>query len=215
MKTRRSPISYSADELAFLEERKAMPRPELHAAFVAEFGRDDVSFDNLKALMKRKGWMTGRDGCFPKGNVPWTKGRKLPFNANSARTQFKPGHRGGTAEQVYKPIGYERMHKHGYVERKINDDFPMQSRWKFVHVLRWEEAHGAIPDGHVLKCVDGDRANTDPSNWTPVPKGLVPKLSLKRGYDAAPVELKPTIMALAKLDYALAERTKKQEEEAC
>jgi hypothetical protein len=208
-------IRYSDAELAFLEERKAMVRSDLHAAFVSEFGRADVSFANLRSLMKRKGWMTGRTGTYPKGNVPYNKGMQMPYNANSAATQFKPGHRGGTAAAVYKPIGTERIHKHGYVERKINDDFPMQSRWKFVHVLRWEEAHGAVPDGHVLKCVDGDRANTDPSNWTPVPKGLVPKLSLKRGYEDAPVELKPTLMALARLDYALEQRTKKKEERAC
>ena len=79
--------------------------------------------------------------------MPWTKGRKLPFNEASARTQFKPGVRQGRATALYKPIGSERISGEGYVERKIHDGMPMQSRWRAVHLLRWEQAHGPCRTG--------------------------------------------------------------------
>jgi hypothetical protein len=86
----------------------------------------------------------------------------------------------------------------------------MQSRWRFVHLIRWEEVNGPVPGGMKLKCLDGDRTNTDPDNWEAIPQGMLPKLTRKRGFDHAPQELKPTLMALAKLDYALDQRTKKE-----
>lgn len=59
-----------------------------------------------------------------------------------------------------------------------------------------------MPDGYVLKCL-GDKLDTDPSNWELVPQGLLPRLNGKSGraYDHAPAELKPTIMAVAKLEH--------------
>jgi hypothetical protein len=62
----------------------------------------------------------------------------------------------------------------------------------------------------VLKC-KGDPANADPANWEAVPRGLLPRLNGKasrgRNYDKAPDELKPTIMAVAKLEHRLHEKS--------
>lgn len=198
-------IPYSEAELAWLKERATLPRRELHEWFCVQFERKDVSLTNLKALMKRKGWMTGRTGCFPVGHVPQNKGQKMPFNENSAKTQFKKGHRGGRALERYKPIGTERLSKEGYIERKIHDGMPLQSRWRAVHLIRWEEANGPVPDGHCLKCIDGDKANTAPSNWLAIPRALLPRLNgrwtdLK--YDDAEPEIKPYILAAARLQHA-------------
>lgn len=62
------PINWYPDELAWIEARKEMPRRELHRMFVARFDRDDISLGAFKALCKRRGWMTGRTGCFEKGH---------------------------------------------------------------------------------------------------------------------------------------------------
>lgn len=64
----------------------------------------------------------------------------------------------------YKPIGTERISKDGYLERKIHDGMPFQSRWRAVHIVRWEEINGPLPKGHALVFRDGNKANTDPSN---------------------------------------------------
>lgn len=201
-------IRYSAAQLAFLKRHRRMPRKALHAAFVARFRRRDVTFDHIKALCTRKGWKTGRTGRYEKGLLPWNTGKKRPYNANSARTQFKKGALSGRAKLVQKPIGAERITREGYIERKVNNDLPFQRRWRAVHILNWEAQHGPVPKGHCLKCLDSNKANTAPSNWELVDRALLPRLGGRfgRDYDHAPDELKPTILAVAKLEQKLSSR---------
>jgi hypothetical protein len=195
--------SYSKAELAFIRRRRKQPRRKLHAEFVARFGRHDVTLQKFKALCSRKGILTGRDGRFEKGHVPWDKGKKRPFNANSARTQFKKGQLPVTT----KGIGYERLNKDGYIEisvRRKNPHTGASRRFVLKHRLLWERKHGKLPAGMALKC-KGDRLNTDPSNWEAVPRALLPRLNGRygRGYDAAPAQIQPSIMAIAKLEHRL------------
>jgi hypothetical protein len=197
-------IEYSDAELFWIAANAQRPRREAHAEFVYVWDRPDVSLVNFNSLCKRKGWFTGRTGCFKKGQAPANKGMKMPYNENSARTRFQKGQRSGRAQELYKPIGSERLSKDGYVERKIHDGLPLQSRWRAVHLIRWEEMNGPIPDGMCLKCVDSDKSNTDPSNWIAIPRALLPRLSGRwaLGYDEAEPELKPYILAVAKLQHA-------------
>ncbi|TGP22318.1 MULTISPECIES: HNH endonuclease [unclassified Mesorhizobium] len=201
-------IRYSDEELSFIEWRQAMSRRALHAAFVARFGRPDVKLEDIKALCSRRGWLTGRTGGFEKGSIPFNKGKPHPARGRAAETQFKKGSMTGAAAAKYKPIGTERFNKDGYLERKIHDGLPLQSRWRLVHLIRWEELNGALPAGEALKCLDGDRRNTDPSNWRAIPRALLARLAGRygRGYDAAPSALKPTILAIAELEHAARER---------
>lgn len=200
----RSSIPYSDEELTWLEARSETPRRELHAEFCKRFDRTDVSLMNLKALMKRKGWMTGRTGRFAPGQAGWNKGKKMPFNANSAKTQFKKGERQGVAADLYKPIGTERISKDGYLERKINDDMPLRRRWRAVHLINWEAENGPVPEGHCLKCLDGDKSNTDPTNWLAIPRALLPRLNgrwTSIPFDQADPEIKPLLLAVAQLKH--------------
>ncbi|WP_347139464.1 HNH endonuclease [Paracoccus sp. SSK6] len=206
-------IYYLPQELAWIEAHRSMPRREAHAEFCRRWERDDVSLSNYAALCKRHGWMTGRTGRFEKGQAAHNKGKPMPFNANSAATRFKAGQRSGRAAALHKPIGTERISRDGYVERKVNDGLPMQRRWRGVHLIRWEEANGPLPQGHALKCLDGDRANTDPSNWEVVPRSMLPFLAgtkVGRHYDSAPAALKPTVMAVAKVRHAASKARKAQ-----
>ncbi|PIE15904.1 MAG: HNH endonuclease [Rhodobacterales bacterium] len=198
-------LTYSKAELVWLKERADLSRRELHAEFCAAFGRDDISFENLRALMKRKGWHTGRTGRFEKGRVPVNKGKTGCCAPGSEKGWFQTGERRGVAARLYKPVGTERLSKNGYVKRKIHDGLPLQSRWRAVHLIRWEEINGPVPKGHCLKCLDGDKANTDPSNWLAIPRALLPRLNGRwctLSYDDAEPELKPYILAVAKLQHA-------------
>lgn len=204
-------IQYNAEEMAWLEANRLLPISEYHRAFCETFGRDDASPVNLHSLRKRKGWKTGRTGCFEKGLVPHNKGKPHPARGRSAQTQFKKGGRSGVAAKLYKPIGTERLCKDGYLERKIHDGMPLQSRWRAVHLVEWEAINGPVPEGMALKCLDGNRLNTDPSNWELVPRAILPRLAggtrkSKVAYDDAPAELKPIIMAVAKLEHQARER---------
>lgn len=149
----------------------------------------------------------GRTGRYEKGATPINKG--VPCepgrggrHPNARATQFTKGERRGVAIKLYKPIGTERLSKEGYLEQKVHDGMPLQSRWRAVHLIRWEAIHGSIPEGMCLKCL-GDKRDTDPSNWEAVPRALLPRLNGRfgRGYDHAPADLKPTIMVVTKLEH--------------
>lgn len=206
-------ISYSTAEMAWLEANRMLPIADYASGFQSAFSRPDVSASNLHGLRKRKGWKVGRTGFFEKGQAPVNKGKPCPpgtggRHPNSRKTQFPKGGRTGKAALNYKPIGTERISEDGYRERKVHDGLPMQSRWQLVHRVEWEAVNGPIPTGMALKCI-GDRLCTDPSNWTLVPRGLLPRLNGRfgRGYDAEPSDLKPTIMAVAKLEHAVRSRS--------
>jgi hypothetical protein len=195
-------IHYSDEELAWINACADEPRAETHALFVQIFDRPDVSLTNFNSLCKRNGWLTGRSGQFVKGQAAHNAGK--PFcPPGSAKGWFKKGERRGVATRLYQPIGTERMSKCGYLERKVNDDMPLQKRWRAVHLVEWEAVNGPLPKGHALKCLDGNRQNTDPGNWVCIPRALLPRLNGRfgRNYDDAPDELKPTILAIAKLEH--------------
>lgn len=204
MKRRR--IAYSETELWWIEGHRDLPRKEAYALFCKTFARDDVIFDNFKALCTRKGWTTGRTGRFEKGSVPANKGKTMPFNANSAKTQFKKGQ----LPHNTKHLGHERVCKDGYVEISVDETNPhagYERRYVLKHRWLWEKANGPVPDGHVLKCLDGDRTNTDPANWVAIPRAMLPRLAGRQdlgklGYDEASPELKPIILTTAQLEHA-------------
>lgn len=280
-----APIRYSRAELAFVRDRAAQPRRELHAAFVKRFGRTDVTRDHIKSLCTRNGWSTGfhtpwrrrdeallrklypttptvaiarrlgrsvvsvygrardlglrkseaylssssvaaagrnaagrvADGYlgqmhrFTKGHVPANKGLRRPgfSRGRMQETQFKKGERTN-----WMPVGSVRF-MDGYHYTKVSDvpKVPYMVNWKPTHVLRWVELHGPVPPKHVLKCVGADKGDPDPSNWTCIPRGLLPRLNgiHGHGYDTAPAALKPTILALAQLEHAIGERVSPQQ----
>ncbi|PWJ93557.1 hypothetical protein C8D77_101236 [Mesorhizobium loti] len=205
-------LKYTAAEIGWLRDNSTMEINEWCRAFQVAFGRHDVTPSKLHALRKREGWKTGRTGQFDKGVAPWSKGKKLPFNPNSAVTQFKKG----LKPHNRRGPGHESLGDDGYIWIVTDRRNPWTgaSTWR-VHKHRWlwEQANGPVPDGMVLKCL-GERLNTDPSNWEPVPIGLLPRLNGKsnRDYDRAPAELKPTIMAVAKLEHAVAARRNRKTE---
>lgn len=213
------PIRYSAEEWTWLEANRLLPISEYHAAFCAAFSRYDVSAANLHSMRKRKGWKTGRTGQFERGQVPANKGVKCAPGAggrhpNAMATQFRKGSLSGRAAARYKPVGTERISDDGYLERKIHDGLPRQSRWRMVHLLEWEALNGPLPEGHCLKCLDGDKLNTAPANWIAIPRALLPRLNggrhkTKPQYDLVDADLKPAVLAAAKLDHRARELRRK------
>jgi hypothetical protein len=198
-------IPYSAEEMAWLEANQRMVISDYARAFSERFGRN-VSPVNLHALRKRKGWKTGRTGCFPKGHEPFNKGKPHPTRGRAAETQFK---KGGLPHNT-KWLGHERVSKDGYVELSIAETNPHTGygrRYVLKHRHMWEQANGPIPENHALKCLDGNKQNCDPSNWEAVPRALLPRLAGGNRYrrvlafdDAAPA-LRPSLLAIAKLEH--------------
>lgn len=209
-------LKYSEAEIAWLRDNCALPLADYHRAFLSEFDRSDVTPAKLHSLRKREGFKTGRSGRFEKGKPSPMKGRKCPageggHHPNAVAAQFKKGQ----IPHTYRGPGHESVDQDGYIWIIIDRRNPWTgaATWR-VHKHRylWEEANGPVPEGMVLKCI-GDRGNCDPSNWELVPIGLLPRLNGKSGrnYDTAPAELKPTIMAVAKLEHRTREKRRAAE----
>lgn len=208
-KKRGSSTAFTAAQIAWAKAHCTMLPDAYAAAFNKKFGTR-VKPAKLISLRKRRGWKTGRDGRFVKGQTPANKGKKCPpgvggRHPNARRTQFKKGSRSGRAVALYQPIGAERFSKEGYRERKIHDGLPMQSRWRAVHLIEWEAVNGPMPAGYCLKCLDGDKANTDPKNWELISRALLPLLNGRHGiaYSDVPAELKPVALAAARVKSAV------------
>lgn len=203
-------IRYSPDELRWIEAQCHLPRRDLHAGFCKTFKRSDVKVEDIKALCSRRRWNTGRTGHFEKGSVPANKGKPCPpgtggNHPNARRTQFKPG----SIPQTYRGPGYERIcDKDGYVILIVAEKNPWSgasTRLVLKHRWLWEKKNGPVPIGHVLKCRDGNKLNTDPANWELISRAVLAVLNRKHnGLDhaTAPAELKPAILTIAKLKHA-------------
>jgi hypothetical protein len=205
-------ITYSAEERAWLEENRLMVISDYHRAFCDRFGRDDVALVNLHSLRKREGWSTGRTGQFVKGEAPANKGvpcapGKGGNHPNARKTQFRKGNLPHNANH----LGHERIDAtDGYVYVSVAETNPhtgYERRYVLKHLWLWQQANGPLPEGYCLKCLSSDRTNCDPSNWEAIPRAILPRLAggnrynRKLAYDDAPVELKPTVLAIAKLEH--------------
>ena len=103
--------------------------------------------------------VTGSSNRFKKGQSAWNKGMK-GLNTGGQAGWFKPGHRGGKALEKYQPIGTIRTSKDGYLQMKIHDGMPLQSRWRGLHLVNFEAVHGPInTKTHALCFRDGNRQN--------------------------------------------------------
>src|SRR5437868_4059231 len=113
------------------------------------------------ACRLRRGDAVGAAFRFVKGQTPPNKGLRRPGwgPGRMKETQFRKGERQGVAVRLYQPIGTERISKDGYLERKVNDDLPLQARWRAVHLLVWEAANGPLPKGYAICFKNRDKAD--------------------------------------------------------
>ncbi|MDO5770224.1 MAG: HNH endonuclease signature motif containing protein [Psychrobacter sp.] len=152
-------ISYTDIELAWIKAaQKDMSRKELADKFNAKFNRN-LSADNLAGLCKRNGWANDRDTTFKSGQKSWNKGTKGLTGRN--KTTFKKGN----LPHNCKPVGHEYTTNDGYIMIKVSE----AAGFKLKHRHVWEQAHGPIPERHVIRFLDGDRSNCTLDNLICVP----------------------------------------------
>ena len=187
-------ISYSEDELAYIQQHSALPRPQLTEQFNATFGRS-LKLENISALCKRKGWHTGRDGRFPAGQPSWNAGKKGFMGANV--TSFKKGQ----MPHNHKPVGHERITVDGFIEVKVAEP----NVFKGKHRIVYEQHHGEIPKGHVIKFIDGNPLNCEISNLMLISRSALVQLNKNYAFNAAPDGVKPTLIAMSQLKARIGE----------
>ena len=208
-------FKYERKHLVFLcDYYPRLPLPQLTEAFNQRFNAG-VSKEAIKSVLGRYGFRSGRDGRFKKGQASWNKGLKGYMGPN--RTSFKPGN----LPANHRPLWSERIcSRDGYVlmsvpERNPHTGFP--TRFKHKHVWLWERAHGRrVPAGHVVMFLDGDKYNFSLDNLILVTRKELLHLN-QHHYHDQPAELKPSVMALAKLEakagFSLSDRGRKKTRE--
>ena len=150
----------------------------------------------IRGTLRRHRILSGRTGFFKSGQVSWNNGKRGYIGAN--KTSFKAGN----LPHNHRPLWSERIDKNGYVEMSVPERNPytgFPTRFKHKHVWIWEQANGPKPKGHVVIFKDGDIRNFNLENLALVSRRELLAMN-QHGYREQPAELKPSVMALAKLE---------------
>lgn len=193
---------YSPPEVEFL--RKNLPgrsHQELTRMFNERF-QSDLSVKQITAACKNRGYKNGLNGCFPKGNVPFNKGRKgWQAGGRSGETKFKPG----AMPRNHRPVGSERVNVDGYTEVKIAEP----KKWRAKHVIIWEAVHGPVPAGHAVIFGDGNRENVVLENLLLVSRRQLAVMN-KKGLYGGSVELTKVGQSIAQLCMGITDKGKRK-----
>lgn len=196
-------MKYTAEHLDFLRVGYATkPLRYLVQSFNEKFSMT-ATCAQINSVLNRYRILSGRTRRFEKGNIPWNAGVKGSLKANV--TSFKQGNIPATR----KPLGSERIcSKDGYIYVKIAERNPhtgSPTRYKCKHVHVWEQKNGKVPPGMVVAFKDGDILNCDPDNLMLISRAELLRLN-QHGYKEMPDKLKPSLLALTKLEVKIFKR---------
>lgn len=183
----------------------ALGRSELsvyNQAQILKISKSEAYMAGPQACRLRRGDNVGKSFRFTAGHVPANKGLRRPGYSpgRMKETQFRKGERKGIAIKLYKPIGTERTSKDGYLERKINDDMPLQKRWRAVHLIVWEEVNGPLPKGHAVAFKNGKKDDVRLDNLVLVTRAELMRRNTIHNY---PIEIVDAVRAVTSLTRAI------------
>lgn len=195
---------YTSDRVEWLQlNYPAMETSKLTAAFNSRFGTS-LESTAIKGALGRFGIQSGRDGRIKKGSVSWNKGKTGYMGANA--TSFKKGQLPHNAQ----PLWSERIcSKDGYIYISVPETNPhtgFPTRYKQKHVWVWEQVNGPVPKGCAIIFLDSDIYNLAIDNLVCVHRKVLLNLNL-HDYKNQPAELKPSILALSRLEAEAGIRT--------
>lgn len=185
----------SGAQIAFL--RKHYKTTELKGVVTemnAEFNTD-ITLKQLRAFTRNHEIRSNRCTQFKPNHLPHNAGTKGVVKPNSG--SFKKGR--PSLNQV--SIGSERINVDGYVEIKVADP----NKWDLKQRVVWRLHNGDIPTGEMVRFKDGDRKNTDIDNLFIVNRSTNAILNNRYKLNDQPLELKNSIILMAKIDSRLGE----------
>jgi len=189
---------FTEEQVQFLRDHYAgRSIPEMTIFFNSRFGTDFTK-RQIKTAVHNRHIISGIRRTFPPGHRPWNTGTKGQGLTSANRTSFRKGN----VPANRKPLGSERISKDGYIEVKIAErdpytGFPTRYRLKHVHI--WEQAHGPVLKGTAVAFRDGDKTRCELANLMLVSRAELLALN-QRGYKETPAPVKPSVLALAKLE---------------
>jgi hypothetical protein len=195
---------YTKEQAAFLTENyTGRSVADLTAVFNDRFHLDRTQ-QQIKTFVHNRGITSGRTGRFEKGQTPWNLRKKGYMGANV--TSFKKGNIPHTKKRLWS----ERINRDGFIEISIPARNPWTgapTRYRHKHVWLWETEHGPVPKGHAVAFIDSDKLNCVLENLMLVTRPELLSMNL-HGYREASPELKPTILALARMEAKAGIRTR-------
>lgn len=134
------------------------------------------------------------DSHFQKGQPSFNQGKRQKdymrpeMIEKTKATRFKKG----SIPHNTKYNGHQRITKDGYIEIRVK-----RGVYRLKHLWEWEGINGALPEGHCLRCVDGNIQNTAPENWKLITRAENMILNTIHRY---PEEVKTSIRLVNKLN---------------
>lgn len=190
---------FTPEQVQFLRDNYAgRSVTELAVMFNGRFGTD-MTVQQIKTAVHNRHITSGRTGRFPQGHTSWNSGTKGQGLTGANKTSFKKG----DVPPNRRPLWSERIdNKDGYIHIKIPEQDPhtgFPTRYVLKHVYLWEQAHGPVPPGMLVAFRDGKKLHCEPGNLMLITRAELLRLN-KHGYKNAPAEIKPSILAMAKLE---------------
>jgi hypothetical protein len=176
---------------------KRLSIAELTAAVNRRFGTQFTK-EQLKSFTHNHSIHSGRTGRFEQGHNSWNAGTKGQGLTGANPTSFKKGQIPHTKLRLWS----ERINRDGFIEISIPERNPYTgapTRFKHKHVWLWEVKNGPVPKGHAVIFIDGDPQNCVEENLMLVTRAELLSLNL-HGYKEVPADLKPSVLALAKVE---------------
>lgn len=140
---------------------------------------------------------------FQKGLVPWNAGLKgYRPGGRSEETQFQPGQ-----------LPHNTRHDGAVSIRQKEGEPPYKyirvacGKWRPLHHVLWQEKHGKMPRGHILRCKTDDTLNCDPANWECISRAENVERNTIHRY---PKEVKHLIKTLKRLNRQIEKTNEKQ-----
>lgn len=197
---------YTLEQVQFMRENYSrIGRKELTERFNRTFN-ERRTVGGIASTLGRRRIKSGRSRRFEKGNIPWNAGTKGQRLTGANRASFRKGH----VPSNLKPLWSERIEsKYGYIEIKVPECNPHTghpTRYRYKHVWVWEQKHGPVPKGHVVAFVDGNNLNCNIDNLMLLSRSELLHMN-QHNYKNQPGELKPSVLALAKLEVKAGFRT--------
>ena len=146
----------------------------------------------------------GRAHRIQPGNVPWNKGKKGWCGEGCDKTQFKKGQ----IPPNWKPLGFERISKDGYLERKVTDLQGVKN-YRAAHLILWESVNGPLPPGHAVIFKDGNKQNITLDNLLLVTRA---ELMLRNTRHRLPPELNAVIQLRGVLNRIINKKKRETDE---
>lgn len=172
---------FTQDEMKFIKRSYKKHSAKDVTALVNQRFSKDYKVSQVKAIISRGGFKSGRTGRFEKG-CQAAKGNKRKSNSGT----FKKGHNSNKKSAE----GTERVLTNGSIEVKRGNEWIGKQRYV------WEQHNGAVPEGCIIRFING--INYDINNLFMVTKAESLHLN-KLQYSDQPEDLKESTLLIAKI----------------